>query len=241
MRTGYWDWTARAQDGPHYLRYCGTPPVPHLYGLREALAMLDEEGAGGGVGPPRGRWPTSCTPRSRPGRPPDGLELNIVDPAARSNAVTTILTGGIDADRLRGHVRGTAPGLTLGVGLGPFERLAFRIGHMGHLNPPMVLGTLGTIEAALIAMDAPMGGSGVAAAAATAGRAFATVAAESRCQTADMPTYLIVNSTITDQELLDAAPLPRSGRPWRAMTRRCASPPTRRRRSRERPPGRGSS
>jgi len=37
---------------------------------------------------------------------------------------------------------------------------------MGHLNPPMVLGTLGTIEAALLSMGAPVGGSGVAAAAA---------------------------------------------------------------------------
>ena len=93
------------------------------------------------------------------------------DPAARSNAVTTILKGTIDVERLRA---GAAElGLTLGVGIGEFEGRAFRIGHMGHLNPPMVLGTLGTIEAVLLAAGAPMGGSGVAAAAATAGRAFA--------------------------------------------------------------------
>jgi alanine-glyoxylate transaminase/serine-glyoxylate transaminase/serine-pyruvate transaminase len=87
--------------------------------------------------------------------------------------VTTILAGTVDPDRLRGTCEQQA-GLTLGVGLGPFEGRAFRIGHMGHLNPPMVLGTLGTIEAALLAAGAPIGGSGVAAAAATAGRAFAT-------------------------------------------------------------------
>ena len=51
-------------------------------------------------------------------------------------------------------------GLTLGIGLAPYEHLSFRIGHMGHVNPPMLLGTIGTIEAALIAMDAPMGASG---------------------------------------------------------------------------------
>jgi alanine-glyoxylate transaminase/serine-glyoxylate transaminase/serine-pyruvate transaminase len=85
--------------------------------------------------------------------------------------VTTILKGTIDVERLRA---GAAElGLTLGVGIGEFEGRAFRIGHMGHLNPPMVLGTLGTIEAVLLAAGAPMGGSGVAAAAATAGRAFA--------------------------------------------------------------------
>jgi alanine-glyoxylate transaminase/serine-glyoxylate transaminase/serine-pyruvate transaminase len=104
---------------------------------------------------------------------PGGLELNIPDPSARSHAVTTILAGTVDPDRLRATCQQQA-GLTLGVGLGPFEGRAFRIGHMGHLNPPMVLGTLGTIEAALLAAGAPMGGSGVAAAAATAGRAFAT-------------------------------------------------------------------
>jgi alanine-glyoxylate transaminase/serine-glyoxylate transaminase/serine-pyruvate transaminase len=43
LRSGYWDWTHRSQDGPHYLRYCGTPPVPHMYALREAFSMIREE------------------------------------------------------------------------------------------------------------------------------------------------------------------------------------------------------
>jgi len=163
LRTGYWDWTARAQDGPHYLRYCGTPPVTHLYGLREALAMIEEEGLeavwarhtalSAAVHAAVDAWSTT-----------GGLELNIVDPAARSHAVTTILTGSIDPDPLRAICEAQA-GVTLGIALHPFEGRAFRIGHMGHLNPPMVLGTLGTIEAALLSMGAPMGGSGVAAAA----------------------------------------------------------------------------
>ena len=48
-------------------------------------------------------------------------------------------------------------GLTLGIGLGQFEGRACRIGHMGHLNPPMLLGTLATVEAALLAraLDGP--------------------------------------------------------------------------------------
>ena len=58
------------------------------------------------------------------------------------------------------------------MGLGPFEGRAFRIGHMGHLNPPMVLGALGTVEAALTAMGASVGSSGVASAAASIGAAF---------------------------------------------------------------------
>jgi alanine-glyoxylate transaminase/serine-glyoxylate transaminase/serine-pyruvate transaminase len=42
---------------------------------------------------------------------------------------------------------------------------------MGHVNPPMLLGTLGTIEAALHALGAPTGASGVAAAATVIGDA----------------------------------------------------------------------
>ena len=171
LRTGYWDWTARSVDGPHYLRYCGTPPVSHLYGLRAALDMIAEEGLervwarhellAGAVRAAVDAWATD-----------DGIELNVIDPAQRSNAVTTVLTGSVDPDRLRTVCQDGA-GLTLGVAISGFEGRAFRIGHMGHLNPPMVLGTLGTIEAALTSMDAPLGGSGVAAAARVIGGALA--------------------------------------------------------------------
>jgi alanine-glyoxylate transaminase / serine-glyoxylate transaminase / serine-pyruvate transaminase len=164
LRTGYWDWTARSQDGAHYLRYCGTPPVSHLYGLHEALDMLDEEGLDA-VWRRHAVLAAAVHAAVEAWSAPGGLELNIVDPSARSNAVTTILTGTIDGERLR--ARASELGLTLGVAIGKFEGSAFRIGHMGHLNPPMLLGTLGTVEAILDAMDARVAGSGVAAAAAS--------------------------------------------------------------------------
>ncbi len=167
LRTGYFDWSARTLAGAHYLRYCGTMPVSHLYGLREALIMISEEGLenvwarhavlAGAVRAAVGAWAT-----------PGGIELNVLDPAGRSNAVTTILTGSIDATRLSDICRVQA-GLTLGAGIGDFMGKAFRIGHMGHVNPPMILGALGTVEAALLTMGAPLGGSGVAAAAAHIG------------------------------------------------------------------------
>ena len=99
---------------------------------------------------------------------PGGLELNIQAEGHQSNAVTTVLTNDIDMPTLRRLAEEQA-GLVLGVPLAGFEGRAFRIGHMGHLNPPMLLGTLGTIESVLIQMNAPMGGSGVAAAAAHIG------------------------------------------------------------------------
>ena len=164
LRTSYWDWGARMQEGAHYLRYCGTPPVQHIHGLREALDMIAEEGLehiwrrhrvfADAVRAAVTAWGSE-----------GGLEMLMADPAARADSVTTVLSGAVDALRLRAICERQA-GLTIGIGLGQDEGRAFRIGHMGHLNPPMVLGTLGTVEAALLAMDAPMGASGVAAAAA---------------------------------------------------------------------------
>jgi alanine-glyoxylate transaminase/serine-glyoxylate transaminase/serine-pyruvate transaminase len=173
LRSAYWDWTKRLSDGSHYWRYAGTPPISHLYALRESLDMIAEEGLeniwvrhqvlANGIRAAVEAWAT-----------PGGLELNITDPAARANSVTTILTGSIDPNRLR-QICETQSGLTLGLGIGDeFQGGAFRIGHMGHLNPPMVLGTLGTIEATLTAMGAPMGGSGVAAAAASIAQGIQT-------------------------------------------------------------------
>ncbi|MFY0614827.1 MAG: aminotransferase, partial [Hyphomicrobiaceae bacterium] len=95
---------------------------------------------------------------------PDGLSFNIVEPSQRSNSTTTILSGSVDSARLH-QICDESAGLILGVGLGELASRSFRIGHMGHLNPPMVLGTIATVESALLAMDVPLGGSGAAAAA----------------------------------------------------------------------------
>ncbi|MEM1346747.1 MAG: aminotransferase class V-fold PLP-dependent enzyme [Pseudomonadota bacterium] len=164
LRTAYWDWTARLDPGQHYKRYCGTPPVSHLYGLRVALDMLAEEGLEN-VWARHGVFARAVRAAVDAWAAPGGLGFNVLDEAARSDVVTTVLSGSIDAVRLRALAESGA-GLTLGIGLGTFEGRAFRIGHMGHLNPPHVLGTLATIEAVLQAMDAPVSGSGVAAAAA---------------------------------------------------------------------------
>jgi alanine-glyoxylate transaminase/serine-glyoxylate transaminase/serine-pyruvate transaminase len=163
MRSPYWDWTARLSEQAHYLRYCGTAPVQHIYAMRTALDMIAEEGLeaiwerhtifANAVRAAVTAWST-----------PEGLEFNIIDPSQRSNSTTTILSGSIDSARLHEICEGGA-GLTLGIGLGDLAAQSFRIGHMGHLNPPMVLGTLATVEAALLAMDAPIGASGIAEAA----------------------------------------------------------------------------
>jgi len=163
LRTGYWDWGPRSGPGVHYLKYCGTPPIQHLYALRTAIDLLMEEGL-------ENVWwrhqvlADAIRSAVEAWGAPGGIELNIESPAHRSNAVTTVLTGGIDAAEIRRRADREA-GLVLGIPLGEFEGRAFRIGHMGHQNPPMVLGVLATIEAVLHSLGAPIGGSGAAAAA----------------------------------------------------------------------------
>ena len=170
LRTGYFDWEPRTNPEQHYKIYCGTPPIQHLWAMRESLDMLFEEGL-------ENVWRRHCVLADAvraavdAWRAPNGFSFNVVDPQSRSNSVTTVLTGEIDASELR-RIAESEAGLTLGVGLDEFADRAIRIGHMGHLNPPMILGTLGTIEAALTKMGSPMGSSGSAAAAATIGAAL---------------------------------------------------------------------
>jgi alanine-glyoxylate transaminase/serine-glyoxylate transaminase/serine-pyruvate transaminase len=165
LRTRYWDWSYRTQEGPHYLRFCGTQPVAHLFGLREALRMIAEEGL-------EQRWARHAAladaVRSAVDAwsTPDGLSLHARVASERGDEVTTIETGSVDPARLS-QICKVQCGVTLGVGLLSLAGKAFRIGHMGHVNVPMVMGSLGAVEAALLTMDAPLGRSGVAAAAAS--------------------------------------------------------------------------
>jgi alanine-glyoxylate transaminase/serine-glyoxylate transaminase/serine-pyruvate transaminase len=54
--------------------------------------------------------------------------------------------------------------VVLGVGIGPLGGRALRIAHMGHVNAPMILGTLGALEIGLVALDVAHGKGGLQAA-----------------------------------------------------------------------------
>lgn len=162
MRTPYWDWTAREGE-QHYQKYAGTPPIHLLWALREALDMIFAEGLpavyrrhallAGAVSRAVEVWASG-----------GGLRFSIPDPAQRSRTVTNVvLADGYSADALRAYCSDQC-GVVLGVGLGALTGKAFRIAHMGHVNAPMVLGTLGVIEMALAAMNIPHGTGGVQAA-----------------------------------------------------------------------------
>ncbi|MEM1333035.1 MAG: aminotransferase class V-fold PLP-dependent enzyme [Actinomycetota bacterium] len=165
LRSGYTDWGPRMRPAAFYQRFAGTPPISHLYGLRAALDLIEREGGVEVVWDRHAALARAVWAAVDAWACDGGIAANVVDSSHRSTATTTILTGSIDGDELRRRAEVDA-GLTLGLGIGAERRHRFRIGHMGHLNPPMLLGTLGTIEAILGSMDAPVGESGVAAAAA---------------------------------------------------------------------------
>lgn len=160
LRTRYWDWTFR--DGSvHYQKYCGTPPVHLLFGLEKALGMILEEGLDHVVARHRALADAvhSAVDEWTKG---GALAFNIEDPAHRAPSVTTILVGGgHDPEEIRRVCREQAD-LVLGSGFPEMARPAFRIAHMGHVNAPMILGTLAVTEAALRALGIPCGDSGVA-------------------------------------------------------------------------------
>ena len=169
VRSPYWNWSPRTQPERFYERFCGTAPTHLLYAQREALDMIAEEGRAAIFKRhallARAVWAAVAAWSA------DGpLRCNIVDPEFRSHAVTTILADAHDMLQLRRWCEDEA-GLILGLGLGFLVpqfmegKSVFRIGHMGHLNPPMLLGALATIDSGLKALDIPHGRGALEAAA----------------------------------------------------------------------------
>ena len=76
------------------------------------------------------------------------IDFNITEPSERSDTVTTVLMD--DPDPLQDYCN-VQSGVVLGAGFGKMKGKAFRIAHMGHINAPMVLGTLAVIEQGLAA------------------------------------------------------------------------------------------
>ncbi len=157
LKTGYWDWDRRVNGKVFYQKYCGTPPTHHLFGLRAALDMIFDEGLEA-VWQRHARLASAIWAAVDAWGLDSGINCNITDRSHRSIAVTAILTGENDASQLREWCEREA-GVTLGVGLaldGMLDRQPndiFRIGHMGHLNVAMVMGTLSAIDAGLKALD----------------------------------------------------------------------------------------
>ncbi|OYW97818.1 MAG: aminotransferase, partial [Bosea sp. 32-68-6] len=170
MKTLYWDWSFR-MNTLAYMKHCGTAPEHLLFGLRAALDMIFEEGLeavwerhrllAGATHAAVSRWAEG-----------QAVTFNITDPLQRAPSVTPILVQGVESSVITDFARDIG-GVSLGLGIGDLSGKAFRIAHMGHVNAPMVLGTLGVVEMALQAKGIPHGSGGVDAAVAYLGAATA--------------------------------------------------------------------
>ncbi|MEM7222202.1 MAG: aminotransferase class V-fold PLP-dependent enzyme [Pseudomonadota bacterium] len=154
----YWDWKAMlgANEGGSFPY---TPATNLLYGLKEAIAMLNEEGLEQ-VFARHARHGEAARRAVRAW----GLELLCVEPEEYSNSLTAVLLpAGQDADAFR---RVTLEGfdLSLGNGLGKVQGKVFRIGHLGDFNDLMLAGTLAGIEMGLARAGVPHQAGGLQAA-----------------------------------------------------------------------------
>lgn len=154
----YWDWRDMLAVNPSgYFPY--TPATNLLYGLHEALAMLQAEGLDRVFA--RHLRHAEATRRAVQAW---GLEILCLDPARYSPALTAVMMpGGAGADAFRKVVLDRF-NMSLGQGLGKMSDKIFRIGHLGDFNDLTLCGTLAGVEMGLVAAGVPHRSGGVQAA-----------------------------------------------------------------------------
>jgi alanine-glyoxylate transaminase / serine-glyoxylate transaminase / serine-pyruvate transaminase len=154
----YWDWQPMLRDNTGgFFPY--TPATNLLYGLREALRMLDEQGLAN-VFARHDRFAEATRRAVRAW----GLEILCADPREYSSSLTAVvMPAGHDADAFR-KIALERFDMSLGTGLGRLKGKVFRIGHLGDFNDLMLAGTLSGVEMALAAADVPFARGGITAA-----------------------------------------------------------------------------
>ena len=154
----YWDWRpVLAANEKGFFPY--TPATNLLFGLREALRMLQAEGLDA-VFARHGRHAEATRRAARAW----GLELLCVNPSEYSSSLTAVLVPeGHDAGRLLDVILDRFD-MALGVGLGVLAGKVFRIGHLGDFNDLSLIGTLAGVEMGLALAGVPHRPGGVGAA-----------------------------------------------------------------------------
>jgi len=136
-----------------------TPSTNLLYGLREAIAMLEEEGLPNVFA--RHDRHAEATRRAVRAW---GLEVLCLDPEECSSALTAVvMPPGHDADALRKIILERFD-MSLGMGLSKLQGKVFRIGHLGDFNDLTLMGTLSGVEMGLELAGVPHRKGGVLAA-----------------------------------------------------------------------------
>ncbi len=152
----YWAWPPRRSREAVYYRFGGTPPIQHIYALRAALDLIAEEGGIDAVAARHRRFAGAVHAAVEAWGTEGPWEINATEPSERAAAVTCIRVGDIDALELVRVAREQFH-VSTGNGMMELRGKAFRIGHLGALNEPMILGALGGIQTAMSALGHPHG------------------------------------------------------------------------------------
>ena len=151
----YWDWARRRSEFA-YRKFCGTPPLAHLAGLEAALGLIAAEGLAN-VHARHARLARAVHAAVACWGEGGAMRVFTQVPAARSVSVTAIeVSAGIDPEALRTVARERFQ-VAIAGGLGPLGGRVFRIGHLGDINEPMVLGCLAGVQAAMRVQGIPHG------------------------------------------------------------------------------------
>lgn len=158
LARAYWDWAPMLEANARgFFPY--TPATNLLYGLAEAITMLEEEGLAAVFA--RHDRHAAATRAAVAGW---GLEVLAADPAEYSSSLTAVvMPEGFDADRLRQIILEQFD-MSLGQGLGRLTGRVFRIGHLGAFNDLTLMGTLAGVEMGLKLAGVPHEEGGVRAA-----------------------------------------------------------------------------
>lgn len=157
----YFDWSEMMTRG--FRSFMGTVPTGFFYGMCESVRLIEEEGLDQVVA--RHHRLAEATRRAvRTWAGNDGPQLYCLDPGRYSDSVTAVMMpDGHDAEAVRKTALDRF-NVSMGGGLGKLGGKVFRIGHLGDLNEPMILGTLAAVEMSLKHSGVPHGQGGVAAA-----------------------------------------------------------------------------
>jgi alanine-glyoxylate transaminase/serine-glyoxylate transaminase/serine-pyruvate transaminase len=157
MNRYYWDWQEMLKPNRSgFFPY--TPATNLLWGLREALLMLHEEGLQNVF-----RRHARHAEATRAAVRGWGLEVLCAEPKEYSSSLTAVLMPqGHDADKLREVILMNFD-MSLGTGLAKLAGKVFRIGHLGHFNDLMLAGTLSGVEMGLRLAGVPHQAGGVMA------------------------------------------------------------------------------
>lgn len=139
----FWDWQDMLKANENYF-YPSTPATNLLFGLKESIAMLEEEGLDQ-VFARHDRYAEATRRAVRTW----GLEILCEEPAEYSSVLTAVMMpSGSGADALRKVILEHF-NLSLGNGLGKVADQVFRIGHLGDLSELSLIGTLAGVEMGL--------------------------------------------------------------------------------------------